>query len=48
MGDNVAQAIIDEREKNGVYKDIFDASARSMNVGKIAETISNPYRASFR
>ncbi len=24
MGDNVAQAIIDEREKNGVYKDIFD------------------------
>ena len=24
MGDNVAQAIIDEREKNGLYKDIFD------------------------
>ena len=24
MGDNVAQAIIDEREKNGVYKDIYD------------------------
>jgi len=24
MGDNVAQAIIDEREKNGPYKDIFD------------------------
>ncbi len=24
MGDNVAQAIIDEREKNGVYKDLFD------------------------
>ena len=24
MGDGVAQAIIDEREKNGLYKDIFD------------------------
>ena len=24
MGDNVAQSIIDEREKNGPYKDIFD------------------------
>jgi len=24
MGDGVAQAIIDEREKNGTYKDIFD------------------------
>ena len=24
MGDNVAQAIIDEREKNGLYKNIFD------------------------
>ena len=24
MGDSVAQAIIDEREKNGLYKDIFD------------------------
>ena len=24
MGDNVAQAIIDEREKNGVYKDIYN------------------------
>ena len=24
MGDNVAQAIIDEREQNGPYKDIFD------------------------
>ena len=24
MGDNVAQAIIDEREKNGIYKDLFD------------------------
>ena len=24
MGDNVAQAIIDEREKNGIYKDIYN------------------------
>ena len=29
-------------KQGGLYKDIFDASARSMNVGKIAETISNP------
>ena len=26
--------------QGGLYKDIFDASARSMNVGKIADTIS--------
>ena len=28
MGDNVAQAIIDEREKNGPYRDIFDFAQR--------------------
>ncbi len=28
MGDNVAQSIIDEREKNGPYKDIFDFAQR--------------------
>ena len=28
MGDNVAQAIIDEREKNGPYKSIFDFAQR--------------------
>ena len=28
MGDSVAQAIIDEREKNGPYKDIFDFAQR--------------------
>ena len=28
MGDSVAQAIIDEREKNGLYKDIFDFAQR--------------------
>ncbi|MGN0068270.1 MAG: DNA polymerase III subunit alpha [Prevotella sp.] len=28
MGDAAAQAIIDEREKNGVYKDIFDFAQR--------------------
>ena len=27
--------------QGGVYKDIFDASARSMNVDKIAKTIEN-------
>ena len=28
MGDNVAQAIIDEREQNGPYRDIFDFAQR--------------------
>ena len=28
MGDTAAQAIIDEREKNGLYKDIFDFAQR--------------------
>ena len=28
MGDNVAQAIIDEREKNGPYKSVFDFAQR--------------------
>ena len=28
MGDNVAQSIIDEREKNGPYRDIFDFAQR--------------------
>ncbi|MBR1400055.1 MAG: DNA polymerase III subunit alpha [Prevotella sp.] len=28
MGDNAAQAIIDEREKNGLYKSIFDFAQR--------------------
>jgi hypothetical protein len=28
-------------QQGGVYKDIFDASARSMNVDKIANTITN-------
>ena len=34
MGDNVAQAIIDEREKNGPYKDIFDFVQR-VNFGQV-------------
>ena len=34
MGDGVAQAIIDEREKNGPYKDIFDFVQR-INFGQI-------------
>lgn len=28
-------------KQGGLYKDIFDASARSMNVDKIAETIKH-------
>jgi ABC-type multidrug transport system fused ATPase/permease subunit len=28
-------------KQGGLYKDIFDASARSMNVDKIASTISD-------
>ena len=34
MGDNVAQSIIDEREKNGPYKDIFDFAQR-VNYGSV-------------
>ena len=34
MGDGVAQAIIDEREKNGPYKDIFDFVQR-INFGQV-------------
>ena len=34
MGDNVAQAIIDEREKNGAYKDIYDFVER-INFGQV-------------
>ena len=34
MGDNVAQSIIDEREKNGPYKDIFDFVER-INFGQV-------------
>ncbi len=34
MGDGVAQAIIDEREKNGLYKDIFDFVQR-VNFGQV-------------
>ena len=34
IGDGVAQAIIDEREKNGLYKDIFDFVQR-VNFGQV-------------
>ena len=34
MGDGVAQAIIDEREKNGLYKDIYDFVKR-INFGQV-------------
>ena len=34
MGDNVAQSIIDEREKNGPYKSVFDFAQR-VNYGSV-------------
>lgn len=39
----IAEAGIHEEiyKQNGVYKEIFDASARSLNIEKIAKTYDN-------